>query len=539
MPGALLLIAQGVHGQPSDGLYRGTSDQGRPIEIMVSGGQITDYMIDQTVSCQYGSASGAVTWGTSCPIAMDGSFSCGDASCPPSGGFSNINAAISGTFGAGDTATGTFDVAVNLSGDSDCCTLDDIGWAVALDDDDGQEVPTPTLDIIVPAAGRGGGVGGSTWVTTLYISNTSSSVATVTLYWLERGQRNTESLSSQRTIQPGATLVLDDVMLSDFGLTRGGGAIGITSDQPISAGSAILNTAGGAEYGQGFPAVDVDAALPVGESAAVVGVKNDGTYRSNLYLIDATGQGSSATVTVRNPGGTMIGSESYTLSEYMPILDSVDVLSKADFANGTLEIMVTAGAVIGGASRVNQATGDPLTLAMPPVAAGAEPLAPGGTYFGLAATPSDDFNGIVVDLNDQQEVTFFELTYRPGCYYYFALVEDLSADPVPLSVFRTGYDGSANFGEGNGVIDYTIVLDWIDQGLGLFGTFEGEGSGWPSPATDCNAVFDTDDLSLGRTSGSVLKRRRSSFQVSTPDRIREGASGVMAGAGNRLTPARR
>ena len=114
----LLGLGGNLFASPSDGTYTGTTGQGRPFEITVSGGVITYYMINFSVSCSYGSSSGGVGWGVSCAIQGDGSFSCGSSSCPTTG----VSAEISGQFSNG-TVSGDIDLAAKL-GSAGCCTLD-------------------------------------------------------------------------------------------------------------------------------------------------------------------------------------------------------------------------------------------------------------------------------------------------------------------------------------------------------------------------------------------------------------------------------
>ena len=63
-------------GAPPDGMYVGTTDQGRDFEVRVSGGRVDQWMINFSVSCGFGGASGGVrtTISPSCAIESDGRF---------------------------------------------------------------------------------------------------------------------------------------------------------------------------------------------------------------------------------------------------------------------------------------------------------------------------------------------------------------------------------------------------------------------------------------------------------------------------------
>jgi hypothetical protein len=88
----------------SDGVYTGTTSQGRAISFTVSGGVITE----RSISWSCGGTSATTTYYGDCAIAGDGSFTCGSFSCStaPYG----LNTEISGTF-SGASVSGSFDLA--------------------------------------------------------------------------------------------------------------------------------------------------------------------------------------------------------------------------------------------------------------------------------------------------------------------------------------------------------------------------------------------------------------------------------------------
>ena len=110
-----LLWAGNTNGAtPADGLYIGTTDQGRDIEIRVSGGAVDQWYLNFAVSCQYGSASGGIrtTVSQPCAIESDGSFVCGSTTCPFwSGG---VNMEVGGVFASDGTVSGSVEVAARI-----------------------------------------------------------------------------------------------------------------------------------------------------------------------------------------------------------------------------------------------------------------------------------------------------------------------------------------------------------------------------------------------------------------------------------------
>jgi hypothetical protein len=366
-------------------------------------------------------------------------------------------------------------------------------------DDDGGSGSTPELDIIVPAAARGAGAGDSLWLTRLYIRNTGNASAAVTLYWLERRQDNPDPAAQGLSIGAGQTRVLDDVIFDFFGLDSAGGAIGIATDQPLVVSAAILNTAGGNEYGQGFDGIPVSTAITAGNSSSAVGLKHNNDFRTNVYLVDATGSGSTARVNILDTSGNVIASKNYNLGPYTPRLDSLDTFTnaKASFSNGAMEIEVTSGAVIGGASRINQGSGDPVTFRVP----GLTPAGEGGdcgidgTYqFALYDSYgwADGGGNMIVE---NGKVTFLDVTYsnldHPSCNIFFRVDADFGS-----GANLGGFGFSAVFSDG---AEMEFLFDLAHNGsTGLTGTLDATGSYFIGDESDCNGEFPTLIFRAGR-----------------------------------------
>jgi len=110
----------------SDGVYTGTTSQGRTISFTVSGGVITEHSVSW--SC---SASGTTTVYSDCSIAGNGSFTCGSFSCPSSPYMANME--VSGTF-SGTSVSGSYDLAFQPCSmfPCGCCYLYDVTFTASL-----------------------------------------------------------------------------------------------------------------------------------------------------------------------------------------------------------------------------------------------------------------------------------------------------------------------------------------------------------------------------------------------------------------------
>ena len=209
---------------------------------------------------------------------------------------------------------------------------------------------TEGTEIFVPAGFRGAGAADSQWITTLYIHNPGSSTATVQIQLLQRNAANPSPDSETLDILPGETAVLDDIIQTLFGRATFQAAFRILSDEPVVVNGAILNVAGGQEFAQSFEGVPIGLATGAGADSIVVGMKNNADYRTNVYLIDATGSGSTTTLELLDSSGAVIATTQRTLGAWEPQLPRVQDLFGASFDDASMRISVSSGAVIAGAS---------------------------------------------------------------------------------------------------------------------------------------------------------------------------------------------
>lgn len=432
-----------------------------------------------TVTVGWATADGTATSSDYAPGSGTLTFSPGETSKP-------VSVAV-----YGDTVVEANEVFyVDLSNASGAAIGRGRGQCTIVDDD---SAGSPQLDVVIPAAARGAGAAGSVWLTRLYLRNTGSGTATVALYWFNRGEANPDPPSQVVSIAPGATMVLDDVILESFGLTSGGGAIGVASSQPLVASAAILNTAGGTEFGQGFQGVPVENAIAAGESLSVVGLKHNSDYRTNVYLVDATGAGSTATVSIVNTAGTVIGSRQYTLGAFTPRLDSLETFGVPSFDDAAMVVSVASGSVIAGASRVNQRSGDPVTLATQAVGSGG--VGVDGRYrFTLGDSWGWFGGGGFLDVAGGR-VEYVEMSYlnldHPSCNFIFPVTVEF-----PAGADLSSFSFSQEYQDGGRM---AFVFSLAHNGsTGLSGTADATGSNFSGDDTSCNGSFPQLEVRAGR-----------------------------------------
>lgn len=331
----------------------------------------------------------------------------------------------------------------------------------------------PGTDVVIPAAYKGSGAGGSQWVTDVYVYNPGSSTANVTVYWLERGKANSNPVSATFTVQPGATAVLADIIGETFS-TSGGGAFRVVSTADVVVNAAILNQAGGTEFGQGFEGIPVAAAITAGGSTDAMGLASNDVYRTNFYLMDVSGTGSSVTVSLLDASGTALASRTYNLKAWDPILPSITDIGAGSFSYATLHVVVNSGAAVAGASRVNNSSGDALTLqSWWDLGGGGGAVGGPGVYTGYVAYTYE--GGVLIDVTDTG--SGYAIDYVSGSLVLF------SPD-----------DGGTNCAS---VFGYSATLDTpfaLDSGGNFTGTFQVQFQSGSTLTFDWSGLLSEDTL---------------------------------------------
>jgi hypothetical protein len=361
-------------------------------------------------------------------------------------------------------------------------------------------------DLLVPAAARGAGSAGSTWITDLYVLNPGDLTVSVEIFWLERNRANPSPPSEVFGIAPGETLVLEDVVLETFGFASAGGALRVVGDAEVVVSSRIYNQQGTVSFGQGFEGVPRSAAIHAGGTTDIMGLSQSSSFRTNIVLVDAsdTQDGSRVELSLRDRLGFEIASRAYDLARLEPKLLSATNLGTPSFENATLHVEVTRGAAIVAASKVDSdpATGDPTTLEA------WTSLGPAATVDGiyqLSLVDSYDFAGggrlVVAD----GAVTTITATYfnwdktdaagNPECRQLFYVSETFDT-PVSIDELAQGLTIERSYDAGE--LRYTLTLT-VAENLTISGTIDAVGSNFPLISTGCNGTFPALVISGGKS----------------------------------------
>lgn len=354
---------------------------------------------------------------------------------------------------------------------------------------------TPSDDLLIAGAART-----SLWIDDLYINNPGDSPVTVNVMWLVRNQANLNPETRTFDIDPKATHILGDVILTTFGMNRGNGAFRITSEggeviANLIAVAVIDDEHGSRTLGSGFEAIPASAATSAGQTATLMGIVATSRFRTNLFAT-AGANGVTMELDLLDPWGGVIDSATVTLESYEPWLSEVTNLwdwSIGELLNATAAVRVTSGSVVILGSKIDnhEMSQDPTTLE-PSFGVGAGPLE--GTYqFALYDSLAFASGGNLVI--EDGTVTVINGTYsnfdktdgqgEAECPLIFQWGFDLA--PTSVQSFAGGVEFTDTYPDG-GEITWTVTFT-VDANLGFSGQVDAVGANFSGVDAGCNGTF--------------------------------------------------
>lgn len=179
---------------------------------------------------------------------------------------------------------------------------------------EGGSVPI-TSRVFIPAAAHVSGAGGSFFVTTVDVHNPGSATASFSFEWLPRNTDNSTPVeSAEYSLAAGETRRFHSFLEDVFGITNAAGASAVRSDtEGLEVMSRTFNQTADGTFGQSLTGIPEGELIQTGRRALVLFLTEDGTFRSNLGLVNGVSQ----TITVRweffASDGSLLGTGSIAL----------------------------------------------------------------------------------------------------------------------------------------------------------------------------------------------------------------------------------
>ncbi len=239
----------------------------------------------------------------------------------------------------------------------------------------------PAKDVFVPSVGHGLGavVNGvqAHWRADVWIYNPANGPTTAQIFLLLRNQANPSPISQTITLNPFETRYLPDIVFNTFGLDNTYGALHIVSPSRIvvtgvsyDANVTVVGKGQGTA-GQGFSGIPASLAIGFPDLTNVIGLDQDGLqtsgeWRSNLALVETTGNPVDLTIQRVDSQANLLGGTPFHLEgfEATQINYVITDILNTPGTNQRIRVAVTGGTgrVLVDAARVDNRTGDPSTL---------------------------------------------------------------------------------------------------------------------------------------------------------------------------------
>ncbi|HXG59514.1 MAG TPA: hypothetical protein VNL91_10865, partial [Thermoanaerobaculia bacterium] len=349
--------------------------------------------------------------------------------------------------------------------------------------------------LIIPAVAHATGAG-ARFESDIRVTNTTSQAMKYLLNFTPTRSDGTKS-GQQATIQidAGETLALNDVLKNFFGFAAASdNAQGVLEIRPLASGNSATTPGGtfassrtyaitpGGTYGQFIPAIRYSDFIEKGSGSSPIlslqQIARSASYRTNIGLVEASGNPASVLLAVYDAGGTKIGEMTRELKagEHMQFPLEIPV------ENGRIAVSVTSpkGKVTAYASVLDNRTNDPLLVF--PVNTGAvranRYIVPGVAHIdtGAAQWRSDIriFNG--GSTRSTATLTFYPQAGSPGA----TGPRQVDVDPGEMKVLDNVLPSLFGVRSSGGSVVVTTPSDsklvvtartFNDTGSGTFGQF--------------------------------------------------------------------
>ena len=220
----------------------------------------------------------------------------------------------------------------------------------------------------LPSSARAQGLNGAFYTTDVTASNVGSSSANLTFKFLGNNKDGTAGEEKTYALAAGKTQTFSDILGSVFGRISDYGAISVSSD---SLGVAVLGqtfTPGfGGTFGQSVPVTIVTELIQKGEPRSILAIREDGAFRTNLILSNASGKSVDVDASLVAENGSPLGTKRYTLSplgmtQVTKVVRDLGISSNVTGARLVLSTATSGGAFSAYASVIDNVTNDPRTL---------------------------------------------------------------------------------------------------------------------------------------------------------------------------------
>jgi len=229
---------------------------------------------------------------------------------------------------------------------------------------------------LIPGAAHAVGANNTNWKTDVSVYNPSSEAMVVHVQYFRYGTDGFNIGYNLPSLPPNGTAIIPDILAAFSGLTADekgylvAGAVGGGIGLPLCSARTYNDQGTQGTYGQYIPSLNLAAGgAKAGHSMYYGGLTSNADYRMNFGLVNGDGEGpASATVTVRDASGIVLGTHQYWLG--LPAMGTQiqqgqlmeDLNITQSFENATMEVVVGGESLFTYISSVDNHTDDPILL---------------------------------------------------------------------------------------------------------------------------------------------------------------------------------
>ncbi|MCK6684011.1 MAG: hypothetical protein L6R30_16540 [Thermoanaerobaculia bacterium] len=286
----------------------------------------------------------------------------------------------------------------------------------------GRPVLTPEeSSLIVPSVVNARGKNNELYVSKVLITNLGPDAAQVELFYTpDTGEPATSGYDCAKVLQatliaPGLDVISISDVLGQVFQTTGSGSLEIRSSRigQLRVQSVVDAPApSGGSFGFQLPVVASGEGARAGKPYSVIGVVQNGTYRTNVILTETSGQPASVTVTLYDTTGKEIGWKERVLGPYGKTQVSLSELAGGrELTGGAVEIEAnsgSAGSVIGVTTVIDNQTSDASSFVARPV----KPETRSTSYTVLSVVYTTTFQSRLEIRNNDTKAVTYRITYR-------------------------------------------------------------------------------------------------------------------------------
>lgn len=204
---------------------------------------------------------------------------------------------------------------------------------------------------------------GAWWGTELWVTNTTASTGGYAVVFLPVGQSNSEALRlepAMEDIPPGVTVLRKDAV-PEGGL----GALRVIASPGVMVYCRVFNAAGKGSFGLGLPPVTRASATRPGEIAHLVGLRRSPQFRTNVGVVNVSGDNGAVRVRLVSERGELMGEQPFRIAPgaYLQLTDVLHAFGQQRAENVRAEVTGTVP-FVAYASVIDSRSGAP-TLVQP------------------------------------------------------------------------------------------------------------------------------------------------------------------------------